>query len=182
MGLTVASRTNLQARPTTRKVSHSICALGARLRSRLRGREQGGSLVEMAVCLPVVMLIMTGVFTYSIALYQKLQLAEAVNAAGSALAVDRGDVDPCKTATTAIKSAGPGLIASSITLTYKLNGTSQGAGTTSCPGPGSPATANTHMIAGGTAEIDASYPCTLTVYGSKISTCTLQTNLVEVVQ
>jgi Flp pilus assembly protein TadG len=166
---------------STSLVSKAL-SLARKLRGKVIAGNEGGSLVEMAVCLPVVMLIMTGIFTYSIALYQKLQLAEAVSAGGRALSVDRGDTDPCKTVTSAIDAAGAGLTAASITLTYKLNGTSQGTGTKSCPGPGSPATANTYMVAGGTAEIDASYPCTLTVYGSKISSCTLTTNIVEVVQ
>jgi Flp pilus assembly protein TadG len=157
-------------------------SFAAWLRSRLVSDSEGGTLVEMAVCLPIVMLIMTGTFSYSLALYQKLQLAEAVSAGGRLLSVDRGDTDPCKTATSAIAAAGAGLSSTSINLTYKLNGTSQGANTKSCPGPGSPATANTYMVAGSTAEIDATYPCSLTVYGSAISSCTLQTNIVEVVQ
>jgi Flp pilus assembly protein TadG len=152
----------------------------ARLRRRLITDNAGGTLVEMAVALPVLMLIMTGIFSYSIALYQKLQLAEAISAGGRVLSVDRGDHDPCKTTTAAIDAAGPGLSTGSITLTYKLNGTSQGSGTTSCPGTGT--TANAYMVAGGTAEIDASYPCSLTVYGSSIKSCTLQNNLIEVVQ
>lgn len=143
---------------------------------------EGGTLVETAVTLPVVMLIMTGVFSFSIALYQKLQLAEAVTAGGRILAADRGDANPCQTVSTAIHAAAAGLTSSSITLTYTLNGTSQGSGTTSCPGPGSPATANTYMVAGGAAQIFASYPCTLMVYGSKLTSCTLQTEIIEVVQ
>ena len=182
MGLIGASHANCQIRLPRRKVLSSFRAQFAGSRGFLSQRDEGGTLVEMAVCLPIVMLIMTGVFSYSLALYQKLQLAEAVSAGGRLLSVDRGDTDPCKTITAAIAAGGPGLSSSSITLTYKLNGTSQGTGTTSCPGPGSPATANTYMVAGSTAEIDASYPCTLRSMGLQISSCTLQTNIVEVVQ
>lgn len=57
---------------------------------------EGGALVEMAVTLPLIMLIMTGIFSFSMALYQKLQLAETVAAAGRQLAVDRGDHDPLR--------------------------------------------------------------------------------------
>jgi hypothetical protein len=52
---------------------------------------QGGAPVEMAVSLPVVLLLMTGIFSFSTALYQKLQLAEAVSNAGRVLAAERED-------------------------------------------------------------------------------------------
>jgi len=48
----------------------------------------------MAVTLPIVMAVMTGIFSFSIALYQKLQLAEAVSNAGHMLVTDGGDNGP----------------------------------------------------------------------------------------
>ena len=152
----------------------------SRFRSLLRGENEGGALVELAVTLPVVMIIMTGIFSFSIALYQKLQLAEAVSVGGRFLAVDRGDTDPCAATTAKIDAAAPGLTAASINLTYTLNGVSQGSGTTSCPGKSG--AANADMVAGGYAQIVASYPCSLTVYGMKFSTCSLGTQITEVVQ
>ncbi len=42
------------------------------------GRDnEGGALVEMAISLPILLLIMTGIFSFSVALYQKLQLARS---------------------------------------------------------------------------------------------------------
>ena len=55
----------------------------SRVRRFLHSDSEGGALVEMAVTLPLIMLIMTGIFSFSMALYQKLQLAEAVAAAGT---------------------------------------------------------------------------------------------------
>lgn len=142
--------------------------------------DEGSALVEMGVALPMVLLLMTGIFSFSTALYQKLQLAEAVSNAGHLLAVDRGDDDPCKTATTAIYAAAPGLSQSSISLTYVLGGVNYGAGVTSCPG--SSGTANANMTAGGSAQVIATYPCALQVYGVKYASCNLGTQVTEVVQ
>jgi Flp pilus assembly protein TadG len=142
--------------------------------------DQGSALVEMGLALPVVLLLMTGIFSFSSALYQKLQLAQAVGNAGRMLAVDRGDDDPCKTATAAIYSAAPGLSQNSISLTYVLGGVNYGAGVTSCPGSGG--TANANMTAGGSAQVIATYPCALQVYGVKYAACSLGTQVTEVVQ
>jgi Flp pilus assembly protein TadG len=137
--------------------------------------EEGGALVETAVTLPLIMMIMTGIFSFSIAIYQKLQLAEAVSNGGHYLAVDRGDTDPCKTVANAIYSAAPGLSQSSMSLTFTING----GGST---GPTCASSASS-MVSGGTAEIQASYPCTLSVYGMNFaSNCSLQTQITEIVQ
>jgi Flp pilus assembly protein TadG len=139
--------------------------------------EEGGALVEMAVTLPLIMLIMTGIFSFSIAIYQKLQLSEAVSNGGHYLAVDRGDTDPCKTVANAIYAAAPGLASGSMSLSFTINGGSSTGPT--CTGS---AGAN-NMVSGGTAEILASYPCTLSVYGMNFaSNCSLQTQITEVVQ
>jgi Flp pilus assembly protein TadG len=151
------------------------------LRSLFGTDSEGGALVEMAVTLPIVMAVMTGIFSFSIALYQKLQLAEAVSNAGHLLATDRGDNDPCQTATNAIYGAAPGLTQSKLTITYTLNGANQGTGTTSCAA--SPSTAaNSNMVAGQNAEIQATYTCTLGVYGMKYTGCSISSQITEVVQ
>lgn len=151
-----------------------------RLRRILRGRE-GSAIAELAFGLPILCMILTGIFCFSVALYQKLQLAEAVSVGGRYLAVDRGDTDPCASAASKIYAAAPGLKQSSLTLTFSLNGVSSGA---SCPGSGGAANAN--MVSGDNAEIDASYPCTLkffNAFGTNTSTaCTIKASVVEIVQ
>jgi Flp pilus assembly protein TadG len=159
---------------------HSVVA---RVRSFLGSDGEGGALVEMAVTLPVLLLLMTGIFSFSVALYQKLQLAEAVGNAGRTLAVDRGSADPCQDATTAIYAAAPGLTQSSLTLTYTLNGVvTKGK---SCYSAG--VNGNTNMVAGQNAEIQATYTgCFLNVMNiwgkSMTGPCTLYAQVTEVVQ
>ena len=156
----------------------------ARIRGLLRRRNEGGALVEIAVTLPIVFLIMTGIFAFSVALYQKLQLAEAVSAGGRYLAADGGDTDPCLHVATQIASAAPGLTESKITLTIVLNGVTSANGvaatSATCAGPSGGKNAN--LVSGSTASLTATYPCTIKMYGLSIPNCSLGSSVAEEVQ
>jgi Flp pilus assembly protein TadG len=154
--------------------------IGSKTQNLFRSNDRGSALVEMAVALPVMMMMLTGIFSFSMALYQKLLLAEALSSGGRVLAADRGDTDPCQAATTAIYTAAPALNPNNITLTYTLGGVSYSPGTTSCPGPSG--AANSNMTAGGTAQIQATYPCSLSVYGVTYASCSLGTQITENIQ
>ena len=52
--------------------------------------------VETALVMPVILLLMTGIFSFSIALYQKLELAHGVASGARFLSTDKADVDPCE--------------------------------------------------------------------------------------
>lgn len=136
---------------------------------------QGGALVETAVSLPVVLLLMTGIFSFSIALHQKLTLAEAVSSGGRVLAAERGDTDPCLTATNSIYAAAPTLTRSNMTISYTLNGVAVGSGVTTCSG-------TQNMVSGQPAEITVSYPISIGVYGKSFGSFPLTTQITEVVQ
>lgn len=151
------------------------------LRRFLAG-QKGSAIAEMAFGLPILLMVLTGIFSFSLVLYQKLQLAEAVSVGGRYIAVDRGDNDPCKSTAAKIYSAAPGLSQSSLTLTFTLNGVATTGA--SCPGSGS--SANSNMVSGANAQITASYPCTLNffpAFGRASSTpCALKSTVVEIVQ
>ena len=132
--------------------------------------------------MPIVLLVLTAIFFFSIALFQKMQLAEAVSIGGRYLAVDRGDTDPCKSTATQIYSAAPGFTQSKLTLTFTLNGVvTNGA---SCPGTSGLANAN--MVSGGAAQVQATYPCTLSFFPAfghtPSTTCSLTSRITELVQ
>lgn len=156
-------------------------AAGHRRLHRLLHGRRGSAIAEMAFTLPILCMILTGAFFLSVALFQKLQLAEAVSVGGRYLAVDRGDSDPCASTAAKIYASAPGLKTSSLTLTFTLNGVSTGA---SCPG--SSGNANSSMVPGANAQIDASYPCTLkffSAFGTSNSTaCTIKATVVEIIQ
>src|ERR1017187_8027971 len=58
-------------------------SLISRVRAFFGSGSEGGALVEFAVTLPVVLLLITGIFTFSIALFQKLLLAKLGATAGT---------------------------------------------------------------------------------------------------
>ena len=151
----------------------------AGIRSMLHSRTEGSALVETAVTLPLVLFLMTGIFAFSIALYQKMELEEAVSTGGRTMAADRGDTDPCTTTTNSILAATPSLNHKTLTINYTLNGTTTPAvaGTaegTACNG--------FSLNSGANAVVTATYPCTLNIYGGNYVTCTMTSQVTEVIQ
>ena len=153
----------------------------ARIRALAGSNTRGSALVEMAVALPPVLLVITGVAAFSIALAQKLELAEAVSNGGRYLATARGVNDPCTKAYQAVDAAAPTLNPSNISLTITLGGVQTGpSASPSCPGSsGQP---NANMAQGGNATISATYTCSIHAYGFTYPGCNLATSLTEVVQ
>jgi Flp pilus assembly protein TadG len=155
-------------------------SLVSRVRGFLISDSEGGAIVEIAVTLPLVMLIMTGIFSFSMALYQKVQLAEAVSNAGHYLAVARGDHDPCASAINAVNSGAPGLTGNPIVVTLTLNGTAL---PTSCPGTAATDPSPTFASAQGeSVTVGATYATNLAVYQNQYSTITLASQITEIVQ
>lgn len=160
----------------------------ARVRRFLHSDSEGGALVEMAVTLPLIMLIMTGIFSFSMALYQKLQLAEAVAAAGRQLAVDRGAHDPCADVQNAIDNGAPGLNQGTLNsgIVVIINGKTEPSG--SCPGSGTTgASPDLESAQGNNAQIQVTYPITLSVFnmwgtGPGFGSVNLISQVTEVVQ
>jgi Flp pilus assembly protein TadG len=157
----------------------TICATLTRF---FRLEEAGGAMVEMALVMPVLLCMITGIFSISMALYQKLQLAEAMSSAGRVLGGDRGAADPCADTVTAITNAAPGLSKSSLGLTIIIDGNSYGTNksTVSCTAAGGPN--NPLMPAGSTAVIQATYPCSLSIYNVKGLSCAIGEQIAEAVQ
>lgn len=115
---------------------------GAGFSAFLRASD-GSGLIETAVCLPVLMTVVTGIFTFGIAMNNYLLLTDATNVGARQLAISRGQTtDPCKTASTAVIAATPILKSSNLTFNYVFNGTAY-SGTTcssSSPSTGRPGT------------------------------------------
>jgi Flp pilus assembly protein TadG len=146
-----------------------------RLRETFAHDQQGGALVETAVSMPIILLVMTGIFSFSVALHQKLALAEAVAAGGRTLAVARGETDPCQKTTDAIYAAAPTLNKSNLKISYVLDGAAVGSNVTTCPD-------NPNMTPGRTAQITATYPIAVSIYGKSFGNLSLQTQISEGIQ
>jgi Flp pilus assembly protein TadG len=155
--------------------------------------ERGSAVVEMALVMPIMLMMLTGIFSFSVALYQKLQLAEAISNAARVMAAERGDTDPCATTASAIYAAAPSLSKSNLTLTFTLGGTNTSGtitggtayGGTKGTAPSCTAAGNggvAAMQSGWPVQVQAIYPCTLSIYAFQTSSCSLGSLNSEVAQ
>jgi Flp pilus assembly protein TadG len=165
------------------RVAEFLC-LGSKARHQIgfvrtciqKSDETGGSLVEFALCLPVLLILVTGMMSFGIAINNYMTLTNAVEVGARQLAISRGQVtDPCSTISATIGSASPLLKSASLSYTFTLNGTAY---------PGTTCTAGAAQLVQGTAaQVQVTYPCTLSLYGKNlVPGCTLQAQTTELVQ
>src|ERR1700719_3147362 len=90
---------------------------------RLRGLAQHGqAMVEMALILPVLLLVVTGILTFGLAFNNYVLLTEATSIGARTLAISRGATqDPAATASSAVIAAAPLLSAANLSFTFSLN-------------------------------------------------------------
>lgn len=161
----------------------------------LNGTEtDGGSLVEFALILPMMMILITGMFSIGIALNSFISLTNGVNAGARAFAMSRlvtvktagggttTITDPCAYAVQAAQSTSPGVASGSVTFqitwtTTNSSGTSVSTSySNTCPGLGS------SISAGDNVQMKASYPFTLILYGWRPGSLAIQAQTAELIQ
>jgi Flp pilus assembly protein TadG len=144
-----------------------------RVRTLLRGGEEGSALVEIALTMPMLLAVLTAICTFGVGFNNELTLTSAVGAGAQYLQLIRTTTsDPCADTLTAIENAAPNLTPSSITLSFNLNGT-QVSGN-SCSGDQS------YLVEGEPVTVTAKYPCALSVYGTKFTNaCQLSAKVTE---
>jgi len=163
--------------------SIEIRSLGERVRAHLRAsNERGQSVVELALCLPILLLIMMGIFTFGIAINNYMMLNYAVSVGGRLLAVSRGQTtNPCADTAAAVYGAAPILVPANLSFTIVLNGNTYTG--TSCQSASTTTGAAGNLAMGTTAQVTATYPCNLTVLGVNYAPgCTLTARISEMVQ
>jgi len=155
---------------------------GKRVRARLRTRNEGGqAAVEFALCLPILLIVLTGIFWVGITLSHYLVLTHAVSFGGELLAASRGTPDPCLGAKQAIQNAAMPFL-NPTNLVYAITLTPQGGTatnyTTSCP------STTTTLSTGESSSVTVTYPCTLpfSIYIIGTLKCTLRAQATELVQ
>lgn len=149
----------------------------AHVHSLLRTQSEGSALVEMAVVLPLMMLLITGFCFLGIAVDNYLILTHATDVGARYLAVGRGQLtDPCAQTVSVIQNAAPGLSSSKLSYTFTI-------GSSSNFGSSCNTTADlAYMSAGATATVNVTYTYSLILYGRSPTTFTMQTQTSEVVQ
>jgi Flp pilus assembly protein TadG len=151
--------------------------------ARLRfGKVRGGSLIEFALVLPMLLLIVTGICTFGIALNNYLMLTDSVGTGARLLAISRGQTtDPCATTAAAVYNAAPLLVPASFSFSFVLNGTSYSGA--SCSSSSVTTGAAGNLVQGQPAQVTVTYPCSLSVYGINYApNCTLKAQVTELVQ
>jgi Flp pilus assembly protein TadG len=154
-------------------------ANNARRRAR---NEEGQAMVEMALALPVLLLVLTGIPTFGLAFNNYVLLTEATSIGARTLAISRGaTTDPCATASSAVIAAAPLLTPASLSFSFVLNGSSYTG--TSCSSGSSTTGAAANLVQGANAIVTVTYPCSLAVYGANYAPhCSLQAQMTELIQ
>jgi Flp pilus assembly protein TadG len=157
--------------------------------SRFHGmtREEGGSLIEFALLVPLMMVLITGMFSFGIALNNYTVLTNGVSAGARALALARGQTspalagtDPCAYAIQTANSALPSLKSSSITWTIVWTTTnSSGSAVTNTY---SNTCSAMSLNAGDNVSVKAVYPYSLIVYGWRPLALNMTNQTTELVQ
>lgn len=139
-------------------------------------------MVEMALILPVLLLVVTGILVFGLAFNNYLLLTEATSVGARTLAISRGETtDPCATAASAVYAAAPLLVAANLSFTFVLNGTTYTG--PSCNSGSSTTGAAGNLKQGAYAVVTVTYPCSLAVYGANYApNCSLQSQIAELVQ
>lgn len=166
------------------------------------GASSGQAIVEIAVCLPFLLLIVTGIWSFGWALSNYLQLTDAVSAGARAVASHRGKTDaadvpdPCAIAYAAATDAAPSLVqqgglvfqtAMFSPLTAGGGGGTQEPGSPfvgpSCSSSSTSTGAAGDLVQNGSVTLTVTFPCNLQVYGYNFyPSCILQAQMTEIVQ
>ena len=131
--------------------------------ARALAGEQGQSIVEIALILPIFLALFTAIVQLGIALGNEQELVQAVDTGARYLqTVGSTTTDPCADTYNAILRAAPSLNSSQITLTLTINGSTPVTGS-SCPSEAS------SLIPGTQVAVAASYPYTVSIAGYSFS-------------
>jgi Flp pilus assembly protein TadG len=127
--------------------------LGGRFRAFLCSGSEGGSLVETALVMPLLLLLLTGMFSITMALYSYQQLGYATFSAAQQVGAGRGLLaDPCNTVATAIPNGLTGWTAAKFTYTVIITDSSGAAHTYG------PTTGSSFSCTGGAAFMSQNEP------------------------
>jgi Flp pilus assembly protein TadG len=128
------------------------------MRAKCVKGEEGTSLVELAISVPIMMTLITGAASFSLAFYNLQQLGSATANAAQVLAAEQGLVtDPCANVVTSVTTSLPNWTASKITYTLSITDSS-GTATTFGPTAGS-----SFSCTSGAADMAQNEPVTVTV-------------------
>lgn len=149
----------------SKRVSSGPLFVSKRVRACLHEGEDGNTIVEMALMLPVLMTVMLGIFVLGIIFNNYTSLTQAVGSSAEylqSLNTEPAGTDVCALTWTFMEGVAPTLTPSNLNVTITLNGVvTTGNGTT----PPSCSTGTNNMANGVTVTVAATYPCNFVIYG-----------------
>jgi Flp pilus assembly protein TadG len=171
------------------RVFAPLC-LGSRARHQIgfvrtcinRSDERGSSLVELALCLPILLMIVTAITSFGIVLNNYLMLTSAVEVGGRQLAIISGDtLDPCKDVANTIAAASPLLKSTNLKFTFNFNGTAYS--NLAYPTATTCTAGAAQVVQALPMSVQVTYPCSLSIYGKNlVPNCTLSAQVTELEQ
>jgi Flp pilus assembly protein TadG len=144
----------------TKNGLRKIGNLFARRSRRAFGRrgEEGAALLEFAITLPVLMTVLTGTASFSLALYTLQQIGNATSTAAQLLGAEQGLIsDPCAAVVTSVTNSLPNLKPTLITYTVSIT---DGSGTAH---PSGPTTGSSFSCPSNAGNMTPNEPVTVTV-------------------
>lgn len=169
--------------------------LGSAPRYGLGPAEDGQSMVEFALVVPLLLLVLTGIFSFGIIFNQYEVLTSATNSAARAFAVSAGsdglqseapNNDACALVATVVQGAGPNIHSSN--LTYKIvythlpSSKSPTATTYNGTGGSSPTCSGLLLYSGDSVQVSVTYPVSALLYSWTSQNYTLSAQSTEYVQ
>lgn len=126
--------------------------------------DHGNAIVEIALVMPLLVLVITVICQLGIVFNQQISLTHASAIGAQTLMQDRLSPtgDPCADTFNAIKAAAPTLDPSNIAITLTLNNNTP-ITNTSCPGK------QTQLVQGGPVTLQVTYPFSISLIGYQVS-------------
>ncbi len=142
-------------------------ALAETIRRAMKMRDVSGTaLIEFAFVMPLLMMMLVGMFMFGITIHDYISVTGAAEAGMLQLTVSRGDTTPWTDTTNVIYAAAPTLTKASLTVTVSVNGTA-------CTSDATCVTALS-TAAGLPASVTVRYPCKLKVLDiNYLNNCTV---------
>jgi hypothetical protein len=122
-------------------------------------------MVELALVLPLLLLLVLGIFKFGTTFTHYLTLHNAVRAGARQLAIERGQATPCSDAIARVQSVGSTLDGLTVQDPPDFEG---------------PSSSCASLVAGEAATMSASMPCDLVIFGIDFAPgCTLSASATE---
>ena len=151
---------------------------------RVCGADDGSSLIELALCLPPLLLLTTGIFAFGMAVNNYAMLTNAAGSGATQLSVSRGgSLDPCAAVAAAVTAAAPMLVPANLTYVTVINGSSYAGPSCASSSLGSGAAGVLTLGKGTQASVSVGYPCHLALYGlNSFPNCILTAKSSDMIQ